>query len=126
MAKQYYAVNKIKFGRGNDEPLIFEANQQVTGLPVEEMKVLWAAGVLREVDPDNVPPDARDEKIAALEAQIAQLEAEKAAAKEAAEAEPRPAEEVPGQGPLATPNSPEAAADMAGTSGAPTPPADNE
>lgn len=117
MAKQYYAVNRIRVGRAPEEDLVFEPDQQVTGLDKDQMIELWNAGVLREVDPDNTPADARDVRIAQLEAQIAQLEAEKQAAQEAKEAEPPPAE-LP-QNP--TPTSGEAAAGLVGTIGDPNP-----
>jgi hypothetical protein len=116
MAKSYYAINQIRFGvEGQKEPTIFEAGEQVTGLPKEAMVQLWEAGVLREHDPSKVEPDERDIRITQLEAEIEALKAEKASAAQT----PREPEDVPGQGDSPTPNTPEAAADMVGTSADP-------
>jgi hypothetical protein len=73
MAKQYFALNKIEHG-----DTVFMPGDVVEGLTKEQMVALWEADVLTEVDPDQQPPDARDNKIADLEKQIAQLKADAA------------------------------------------------
>jgi hypothetical protein len=123
MAKRYRAINQIRFGKEDGKVETFEPGQDVVGLKKDDMVALWNAGVLEEYDPDARPKDDRDDRIAALEAQIASLEAEKAAEADAAVEEPRDPETVPGVGSLPTPNTGEAAADMEDTSGDPTPPA---
>lgn len=113
MAKSYYAVNTIRHGVGG-EVKVFEPGDQVTGLSKDEMVALWEAGVLEERDPSKPAPDERDAEIERLKAQIEALEAEKKAAAEAKDEEPREVTEVPGMG-GATPNTSQAAADMVGT-----------
>jgi hypothetical protein len=88
MAKQYFAVNQIQFGQPDGEIKVFEPGDKVEGLSKDQMIELWAAGVLREVDPNARPADDRDAEIERLKTQIAALEAEKAAAVEAAVEEP--------------------------------------
>jgi hypothetical protein len=54
MAKAYVAVSKIDGGRvngdGNVEKYLFEPGEVVKGLTKDEMKNLWDAGAIREVD----------------------------------------------------------------------------
>jgi len=97
MANAYYAVNRIVHGVGGGEEQVFEPGDKVSGLTKEEMVALWEAGVLEERDPNAVgPADARDDRIAQLEAELAAVQAEKAAAEAAAsESEGPVAEEVP-------------------------------
>jgi hypothetical protein len=115
MGKQYFALNQIRHGEAGGEVTVFEPNEQVVGLSKEAMVSLWEAGVLREHDPSTVKRDDRDIEIERLRQQIESLEQEKKdnaeTAKEQAE---RPVQEIPGMG-GATPNTPEAAADMQGT-----------
>jgi len=113
-AKQYFALNEIRHGETDGSVTVFQPDEQVTGLSKEQMVALWEAGVLREHDPSTVKKDARDDEIDRLKAQIEALEADKKAAAEAADEPPRQVTDIPGLG-GATPNSPEAAADMAGT-----------
>jgi hypothetical protein len=79
-AKQYFASSKILHGTGNGNETVFEPGDKVTGLTKDEMVALWNAGVLTERDPNAMPTDDRDEKIAALEKQLADLKAEQAKA----------------------------------------------
>jgi hypothetical protein len=75
MASQYYAVNRILHGTGDGEK-VFEAGDQVTGLDEKAMVALWAAGVLTEVNPNERSKDDRDERIAQLEQELAELKAQ--------------------------------------------------
>lgn len=100
MGKSYLAVNEIRHGNEDGTLTVFAPGEAVTGLAKEQMVALWEAGVLTEFDPNNRPADpVRDAEIEALKAQIAQLEAEKAAAEAAAQAaaeqEPPTDEETP-------------------------------
>jgi hypothetical protein len=90
MAKQYFAVNQIRHGQPDGDLIVFEPGQQVTGLDKDVMVALWQAGVLTEVNPDEVPKDHRDDEIARLQAELAALKAEK----EAEAPAPAPVEEV--------------------------------
>jgi len=117
MAKQYYARSEIQHGTEDGGLKVFAVGDQVTGLNKDQMVALWNAGVLSEVDPAARPADDRDARIAELEKQIAELNMAKAAA----EAEPVPAAvtETPEPVDNPTPNSPQAAAELVGTSGDP-------
>lgn len=116
MAKRYRAVNQIRHGvAGQEEPMIFQPGQDVTGLSKDAMVSLWEAGVLEEYDPDARPKDDRDDRIAALEKQIADLEAEKKAAADA----PPPGGVVDEAPENPTPATHEAAVDLQGTVGDP-------
>jgi hypothetical protein len=54
MAKAYVAITKIQGGRntpdGGVENFEFEPDAVVKGLTKDEMKALWSAGAIREVD----------------------------------------------------------------------------
>jgi cytoskeletal protein RodZ len=76
MASTYYATSRIQHGVGNGEEKVFVAGDKVEGLTKEEMVALWNAGVLSERDPNQSPPDERDDKIAELEKQLADLKAQ--------------------------------------------------
>src|SRR5688572_22164755 len=112
MAKQYFAVNQIRHGEAGGAVTVFEAGEEVTGLSKDVMVRLWQSGVLREVDPNTVPRDHRDDEIDRLKAQIEQIEQEKQAAKDNP---PRDPNEIPGLAPNPTPNSPEIASELVGT-----------
>ena len=111
--KQYYARSEIQHGEADGKVTVFAVGQQVTGLPKDAMIALWNAGVLTEVDPSQRPADDRDDRIAQLEAQIAELNRQKTAA----EAEPAPVKvtETPESVDNPTPNSPQAASELVGT-----------
>jgi hypothetical protein len=123
MAKQYFAVNQIRHGEAGGEIKVFEAGEEVTGLSKEVMVRLWQSGVLREVDPNQVPRDHRDDEIDRLKAQIEAIEAEKKAAEDNP---PRDANEIPGLAPNPTPNSPEIASELVGTVAQPLKDEDNK
>jgi hypothetical protein len=111
--KQYYARSEIQHGEADGKVTVFAVGQQVTGLPKDAMIALWNAGVLTEVDPSQRPADDRDDRIAQLEARIAELNAQKAAAEaEPALVKPVGSTELP-ENPV--PNSPQAASQLAGT-----------
>jgi hypothetical protein len=59
MPKRYRAVNTIRYGVGEEQAdgtvrqtgvKVFEPGDVVSGLPREEMKQLWEAGVLEQED----------------------------------------------------------------------------
>jgi hypothetical protein len=114
--KQYYARTEIQHGEADGGLKVFAVGTQVSGLTKEAMVALWNAGVLTEVDPSARPADDRDDRIAQLEAQIAELTAKKTAA----EAEPVVPPEVvaPAETPVA--NTKEAAVTLMGTVADPT------
>jgi len=79
MASQYYALSKILHGQGAAGELVFEVGDQVKGLNKDAMISLWNAGVLTERDPNQAPPDDRDDRIKALEKELADLKASQTA-----------------------------------------------
>jgi len=99
MASTYYATSRIQHGVGNGEEKVFEAGDKVEGLSKDEMVALWNAGVLTERDPNQSPPDERDDKIAELEKQLADLKAQAVAPVEpegeSPDADDKSDEEVP-------------------------------
>jgi hypothetical protein len=82
MGKTYHAVNTIRHGMAGEGEKVFSPGAQVTGLTKEEMLDLWNAGVLEERDEaadKQAAVDARDARIAELEAQLAAMKAEQEA-----------------------------------------------
>jgi hypothetical protein len=127
MTTQYRAVNRIEHGtggyddKGKPNVQVFNPGDEVTGLDEDTMKQLWDAGVLQAWDPSDRPEDDRDVRIRELEAQIKALREEKKSDdQEHDEDNPDPVnrdpQDIPGVGSLPTPNTAEAAADLAGTS----------
>jgi hypothetical protein len=109
MAKQYVAMSQIRVGRAPAEDTVFEAGDVVTGLSKDEMIALWDAQVITEQVEQVKVADERDQKIADLEQELAELRAAQAAAAvpqgEAPVAEGTP--EAPAEGtPEGTPEAP--------------------
>ena len=71
MADKFYAATKIKFGKrsedgsqdGKYEQIIFEVDDEVTGLDKDTMKDLWNAGALRREKAGSAD-DESQEKVA--------------------------------------------------------------
>jgi len=64
MADTFYAATQIKYGSrkggspdGEYTSKVFEPGDKVTGLPVEDMKGLWAAGALTREAPAKEEAD---------------------------------------------------------------------
>jgi hypothetical protein len=76
MADKFWAVTKIQFGKrtedgsqdGKYERVVFQPNEEVTGLSKEDMKDLWQAGALTR----ERPAEAKDEEETPEETQAPQ------------------------------------------------------
>jgi len=80
MAKKYKAITRIVVGGSNGDRREIEPGDVVTGLSKDQMVELWNAGVLTEVDEEKEQAaDERDQKIADLEQQLAEMRAAKVA-----------------------------------------------